>query len=471
MLRYPNITHHGGADGVTGSCHRLQIAKDRALLIDCGLFQGEQNDGLSDFERHQVRFPVDDVMALVVTHVHIDHIGRLPYLVAAGYEGPILCSRPSAKLLPLVIEDALKVGFTRDTSLIQRFLKRVGRQLVPLDYQRWHTVVDDERHCIRVRLQRAGHILGSAYIEVDAIDHSQGIDRRIVFSGDLGPPHTPLLPDPVSPERADILVLESTYGDRCHENRAQRQRRLQSVIEHAQANGGTVIIPAFSIGRTQELLYELEDIRRSAQADSLWQGLKVVVDSPLAAKFTEVYRELKPWWDEEAQARLVNGRHPLSFEGLVTVDDHDEHLSMVESLASSGTPAVVIAASGMATGGRVVNYLKRMLPDERHAVVFVGYQAKGTPGRDIQRYGAGSAGRPGWVKIDGEKVLIRAMIKTVAGYSAHADQADLVRFVTGIDPQPGEVRLVHGEEGARRELGKVLREKSHRMVVSDGLTT
>src|SRR5690554_117548 len=174
MTPYPLLLHHGGASGVTGSCHRLQIAEDRALLIDCGLFQGQDADRVDAFEQLQVRFPVEDVLALVVTHVHIDHIGRLPYLLAAGWRGPILCSVPSARLLPLVVEDALRVGFTRDRALIERFLAEVEGRLTPLPYRTWHTLVDDARHRVRVRLQRAGHILGSAYVEVDLLERESG---------------------------------------------------------------------------------------------------------------------------------------------------------------------------------------------------------------------------------------------------------------------------------------------------------
>ncbi|MGJ7457497.1 MBL fold metallo-hydrolase RNA specificity domain-containing protein [Halomonas sp. MA07-2] len=465
----PTISHHGGADGVTGSCHRLQLAEDRALLVDCGLFQGEDADTtLSTLEQHKVTFPVDDVLALVVTHVHIDHIGRLPYLLAAGYRGPILCSVPSARLLPLVIEDALKIGFTRDRTLIERFLAEVQERLVPLAYQQWHTLVDDERHRVRVRLQRAGHILGSAYVEVDHLDHATGAGQRTVFSGDLGAPHSPLLPAPEPPEHADVLVLESTYGDRCHEDRTTRQARLKAAIDRALENQGTVVIPAFSIGRTQELLYELEGLIHDAE-DPRWQALEIIVDSPLAARFTEVYRELKPWWDAEAHQRLQSGRHPLAFDNLYTVDSHAEHQATVDYLARTGRPAVVIAASGMVAGGRVVNYLKRMICDARHAVLFIGYQAAGTPGRDIQRYGP----RGGWVQLDGERFDIRARVDTIGGYSAHADQADLLRFLQGMTRPPREVRLVHGDRDAKQalqtEIDRWAREAGHEIRVTQAL--
>lgn len=445
--QFPSISHHGGGAGVTGSCHRLQIAADRALLVDCGLFQGQDADHLESLEQHTVRFPVEDVLALVVTHVHIDHIGRLPYLLAAGYKGPILCSVPSQRLLPLVIEDALRVGFTRDRALIERFLAEVEGRLVALEYKQWHTVLDDERHRIRVKLQRAGHILGSAYVEVETHDKANGQCQRTVFSGDLGAPHAPLLPAPKPPYRADVLVLEATYGDRLHEDRVHRRQRLKAAIDRALENGGTVVIPAFSVGRTQELLYELEGLIHDARSER-WRELEIIVDSPLAARFTEVYRELKPWWDAEAHRRLRSGRHPLSFENLYTVDDHAAHERTVAYLAESGRPAVVIAASGMVSGGRVVNYLKRMLSDERHCVLFTGYQAQGTPGRNIQRYGPSG----GWVELEGQRIEIRARIETVNGYSAHADQHDLLNFVRRMRHPPREVRLVHGDAHAQAAL-------------------
>lgn len=445
-----DIVHHGGAEGVTGSCHRLRLSARDSFLVDCGLFQGRDHGPGDTLERHAIDFPVDDIRALVVTHVHIDHIGRLPWLLAAGFAGPIICSKPSARLLPLMLEDALRVGFTRDRRLIEQVLATIGPRQVALDYNAWHPLPADETALApRVRLQRAGHILGSAYVEFDFRQRGERRSRRVVFSGDLGAPRTPLLPAPKPPHRADTLVLESTYGDRFHDNRRERAERLKAAVDHAHANGGTVIVPAFSIGRTQELLYEFEGLIH--RGNRRWREMEVVLDSPLAARFTEVYRELKPFWDAEAHKRLRAGRHPLDFENLCTVDDHDTHLRTVDYLARSGHPAVVIAASGMAAGGRVVNYLKAMLGDERHHVLFVGYQAEGTPGRAIQR-----AGRGGHVELDGETCAIRAGVDTISGYSAHADQGDLLRFVRGIRKGPEEVRLVHGEPAARAALAALL---------------
>lgn len=444
-MNFPDFIHHGGASGVTGSCHQLVADDKHSLLVDCGLFQGE--DAAADsFQQLQIEFDISTIQALVVTHVHIDHIGRLPYLLAAGFTGPIICSQPSALLLPLVIEDALKIGFTKDAKIIAQFLARVESQLVPLDYKQWYTLADSDQLGVKVKLQRAGHILGSCYVEVALNYPQQKSKKRVVFSGDLGAPWSPILPAPKSPYKCDYLVLESTYGDRPHGSRQNRAKRLKTAIEKALANQGTVLIPAFSIGRTQELLYELEGLVHNAAG--LWQDLEIIVDSPLAAKFTQVYRQLKPYWDKEAQRRLRAGRHPLNFDNLYTVNSHQEHEATVAYLAKTGRPAVVIAASGMCAGGRIVNYLKAMLGDAKHQVLFVGYQASGTPGRKIQKYGPSG----GYVELDGQRYTIKAGVDTITGYSAHADQKDLVNFVKRMRYWPKEIRLVHGQEEARQML-------------------
>ncbi|MBB1485313.1 MBL fold metallo-hydrolase RNA specificity domain-containing protein [Oceanospirillum sediminis] len=471
-MDYPVITHRGGASGVTGSCHQLWIDQNNSILVDCGLFQGQEaSNGDNSFDQLKINFPVESVRAMVVTHVHIDHIGRLPYLLAAGFRGPIICSPPSAVLLPLVIEDALKIGFTRDKKLIERFLDQVQNQLVVLPYKVWYQIPVVSGLPARLRLKRAGHILGSAYVEADLfaggdnrcvpINGGRGSESasrentdniRVVFSGDLGAPWSPLLPAPRSPYRADILVLESTYGDRLHEHRRDRRYQLQQYAQAALNKKGHLIIPAFSIGRTQELLYELEDIIHRAGPESPLKQLQIIVDSPLAARFTEAYRQLKVWWDSEARQRVQRGRHPLSFDALYTVDRHDEHLRTVQYLHKSHRSAVVIAASGMVSGGRIVNYLKAMLGDTRHQVLFTGYQARGTPGADILKY----APVGGWVLLDGQRYSIRAEAVRLSGYSAHADQKDLVNFVRRMREKPRQIRLVHGDDPARKALKQAL---------------
>ena len=528
-MKFPIIDHHGAVTGVTGSCHQLHADAANSYLIDCGLFQGAEtsSSGKAGQGSLNIEFPLDTIKALIATHVHIDHVGRIPYLLAAGFTGPILCSEPSAKLLPIVLEDAFKLGVSRDQKQVERYIQLIEQRIVALPYQTWFTLHDSANlHC-RVRLQRAGHILGSAYVEFDLTYPATNANKRIVFSGDLGAPHAPLLRPPVSPERADILLLESTYGDRLHEDRQTRRQRLEAVIEQALQDQGTVLIPAFSIGRTQELLYELEDIihsklnpaplpvgasllantansqnpdlpskesANSAQPplplgeragvrgmdtksetgitsesagvkvnntnslpapETNWPELPIILDSPLASRFTAAYRELKPFWSQEALERVESGRRPLGFEQLIKVDSHGAHIRMVQHLARTARPAIVIAGNGMCSGGRVVNYLKAMLGDSRHNVLFVGYQARGTPGSAIQTYGP----QGGYVDLDGDRYTVRAGIERIGGYSAHADQAGLVRFVTGMRGWPTEVRIVHGDEQAKATLAGHLKER------------
>lgn len=479
-MSYPRILHHGAVSGVTGSCHQLQVDAEHAVLIDCGVFQGAETsaEGRAGAHNLAIEFPLAGIKALIATHVHIDHVGRIPYLLAAGYQGPILCSEPSAKLLPIVLEDAFKLGFSRDQKQVERYLKLIQQRIIALPYKSWFTLVDNVETTVRVRLQRAGHILGSAYVEIDLYYKSSGTKKRVIFSGDLGAPYSPLLPAPRAPYRADILVIESTYGDRQHEDRRNRRQRLEKVIERALVDKGTVLIPAFSIGRTQELLYELEDIIHRKQAHSAstgassaqestkqqakntlspasivdWRNLPIVLDSPLASRFTQVYRELEGFWDAEAVARVRKGRKPLAFTNLLTVDSHQAHLSMVARLAETAQPAIVIAGGGMCSSGRIVNYLKAMLHDRRHDVLFVGYQAQGTPGNAIQTYGP----QGGYVDLDEKRYKIGARITTIGGYSAHADQAGLLNFVARMRQWPSEIRIVHGEQGAKEKLQNLL---------------
>lgn len=443
-----NILHHGAVNGVTGSCHELITDANNGILIDCGLFQGAETSGKgADKNNLEIDFPIAHIKALVVTHVHIDHVGRIPYLLAAGFSGPIICSEPSAILLPLVLEDALKVGFTRNRQLIERFLNTVQQLIVPVPYGEWHEVCAD----ISIKLQPAGHILGSAYV-MCRVGTLSGL-KQAVFSGDLGAPHSPLLAAPKAPYGCDVLVIESTYGDRQHANRKHRRQQFQAIIEQAVKDRGVVLIPAFSIGRTQELLYELETIihqnrNKRLTTSMAWDDIEVVIDSPLAAKFTDIYRKLEPYWDKEARKRVREGRHPLSFEQVTTVEHHNDHLQTVSYLKKTARPTIVIAASGMCAGGRILNYLKALLGDRRTDVLFVGYQAKGTPGHDIQKYGL----EGGYVELDGERYTINARVHTISGYSAHADQKNLIDFVMRMKNKPHEIRIVHGDESAKRML-------------------
>jgi len=469
MQDLAKVLHHGAKNGVTGSCHQIFIDDKTSFLVDCGLFQGAETspEGRASSEQLNIEFDISTVKALIVTHVHIDHVGRIPYLLAAGFKGPIICSEPSAKLLPIVLEDAFKIGVSRDQNLVEQYIKLVAKRIIALPYNQWLPMLKAPLPSVKIRLQRAGHILGSAYVELDIQQPQQKAKQRVLFSGDLGAPYAPILSAPKPAYRADLVILESTYGDRNHSNRRDRRQRLQSVIEHALRDQGTVLIPAFSIGRTQELLYELEDIihrnrcqscvtdsaqllQQGAPAEhaSVWHDLPIILDSPLASRFTHVYGQLQEYWDKEAQQRVNKGRQPLDFKQLITIDSHQDHQRMVQHLVKTARPAIVIAGGGMCSGGRIVNYLEAMLSDARHNVLFVGYQAQGTLGSQIQKYGP----RGGYVEINHKRIDIRAEITTLGGYSAHADQTSLVRFITGMRKWPQQVRLIHGDAGAKAAL-------------------
>jgi len=424
------------------------------------MFQGQDARGRDSMA---IEFPLDDVQALILTHVHIDHIGRIPYLLEAGFNKPIYCTKPTARMLPIMLEDAMRLGITRNRRLIKEFLDDLRRLIRPVSYGVWNnlsnaTVYDSieesgthAKNGLVFRFQHAGHILGAAYVETE---HAE---ERYVFSGDLGSRCTPIMKDPISPERADLLVLESTYGDRIHEGRDTRLHRLESILCETMANRGVTIIPAFSLGRTQEILYELnlimEGIGHKTQC-SLLKQIDVIVDSPLAIKLTDLYDQLTEFWDDEAHEVLRVDNQPLVFKNLLEIDRGGDHRETLNYLLKSGKPAIIIAGSGMCTGGRVVNYLKAFLGRENTDVLFVGFQGAGTPGRAIQECQGGN----GKVWLDHAEIEVKAKTYTLTGYSAHADQFDLLSFVKGIPVKPREIRLVHGEEAAKTALGEKLRE-------------
>ncbi|MGR5413695.1 MBL fold metallo-hydrolase [Vibrio astriarenae] len=426
------VIHYGGKHTVTGSCHELAI-QNRSVLIDCGLFQGQEHQPLD------IPFSIKHIDAVLLTHSHIDHIGRLPWLIAKGYRGPIYATEATCALVPLMLLDALVLQGLQPGQA-KRVLGIIERQLKPVKYHQWIPLPLSGIKACYARFQPAGHILGSAYIE---IKHNEQV---VVFSGDLGPSNTPLLPDPVPPKRADFLFIESTYGDKLHESIKQRSERLLTIINRSLKDGGVILIPAFSVGRTQELLFDIESLIHRHQLSG---RLPIILDSRLANKVTKAYRHYRKLWSKEAKVKLQQGRHPLAFEQCITIDSYREHQRVVNRLKQSGEPAIVIAASGMCTGGRILNYLKALLPDKRTDVIFAGYQAKGTLGHALQSAEAR-------VVIDDEVVEVNAQIHSMSGYSAHADQEDLFRFIEGIDSGVKEVHLIHGVVEGKAEFAEIL---------------
>jgi len=439
------IVHHGAHTGVTGSCHELVLDESKSLLVDCGMFQGTD---VAEHRSMEIEFSISNVLSLIVTHVHTDHVGRIPYLLEAGFRGPIFCSIPTSRLLPIMLEDGMKLGITRNKEKIRTFLGELKGLLRPLEFDEWVPIPGGAK----IRLTPSGHILGACMVEIDYNE------ERFVFSGDVGSRHTPILYNPKSPERADVLVLESTYGDRIHEDREHRMGRLESILCRTMENRGVTIIPAFSLGRTQELLFELNRIFEQIEykrSCTLLDKIDVIVDSPMALKLTDVYNDSKEHWSDDAKRVLSVDSQPLVFKNLIEIDESSEHRGTVDYLKRTGKPAIVIAGSGMCNGGRIMNYLKEFLDKDTTDVVFVGYQAFGTTGRYIQE----SAGKPdAFVTIDHRRIRLRAKVHTLSGYSAHADQQDLLQLVKGMPSRPKLIRLVHGEDHAKEVLKDKLEE-------------
>lgn len=437
------VTHHGGHLGVTGSCHQVHLNANRSVLIDCGSFQGR--DAKKRRESPEIDFPLDGIDALLLTHVHIDHIGRIPYLLEAGFHKPIYCTPPTAHFLPIMLEDAIRLGITKNKKVVANVLKSVRELIQPIPYGKWHGLGGNTEF----RFSPAGHILGSAGIEI------RNKEQWIALSGDIGSRCTPILNPPVPPERADLLILESTYGDRFHEGRETRVERLEAILLDTLENRGVTLIPAFSLGRTQELLFELNQVIEGIgkkHGQSALGAYDIIVDSPMAIKLTDIYEQMQPYWSEEAREILSVDKQPFVFSNLIEIDHAGESRGNIEYLKRSGRPAIIIAGSGMCSGGRIMDYLKAFLHQPNTDILFVGYQAVGTTGRAIQECNQGKCS----VRIDQREYPVRAKTHTLTGYSAHADQSDLIAYVQAIPNKPKEIRLVHGEESAKQTLKEKL---------------
>jgi metallo-beta-lactamase family protein len=391
---------------------------------------------------------------LFVTHAHIDHIGRIPELIRKGFNGEIIATHPTKALLLPMLKDAMGLS-----GLSEKDAASVARSADELSWGFEYGQPFDLKKGVRFTLHRAGHILGSSFLLLES-----GSPRwSILFSGDLGARNTPLLPDPDSPPSCDLLVLESTYGDRLHEPREYRVEQLGRILTRVLSDGGKVFIPAFALGRAQELLYDLDRLfsdrswgKRFPQCAGKGR-IPVVLDSPLGLELTKITSRLSEYWDREAKALLSHGDHPLDFDRLYTSTGHKDHLRLVEDPG----PVLIIAGGGMCAGGRIVDHLKAGIEDPRNDILFVGYNARGTPGREIQQY----ASHPGgYVALEGERYRVRAGVHTLAGYSAHADKKDLMEWVVRIPGKPPKIKLVHGELPAQNALAKELSRRGYKNI-------
>lgn len=438
------VTFCGACGSVTGSCTFLQWGETR-VLVDCGLYQGDE-----ELEQHNWRwflFEPHELNAVIVTHAHLDHTGLLPRLVSKGFDGPIYCSRASRGLISLILQDAghlqeeqarfaRKKGYSQHVDPMPLYTAKDSRKAIKLlrrlTFDDGHEIVPG----IQIRFRRAGHLLGAATVEIRA-KGSDGNRRTWVFSGDVGRYDVPIIKDPEPPiDAPDALVLESTYGDRRHEE-TDPEAEFRQTIRRTFGRGGSVIIPAFALGRTQEVLYHLSQLADDGELDPK----DVFLDSPMAIKATDIYRQATAEHDEDLEELVEQHLNPLDPDRFQRCRSAEQS----KALNDRREPAVIVAASGMATGGRVVHHLKQRLSDERTSVVFVGYQAAGTRGRALVD------GAP-MVAIHGDPVAVKAEIQQLHGLSAHADRRELLRWVEALPAPPERIFLNHGEDPPRKTL-------------------
>lgn len=439
------ISFHGAAGEVTGSLHLVEAAGKRVLL-DCGMIQGSPEAEA----RNADAFPFEPsaLDALIVSHAHIDHIGRIPLLVKRGFDGPIYAQKATADLMPIMLLDAAGIAES-EAARTNKYRHRGEPEAVPL-YTK-----DDVRDALRqlrplpydaptevlpgveAAFREAGHILGSSCVELRADGH------KLVFSGDLGPKGTPILRDPAVITEADLVLMESTYGDRLHRERAATIEEIGGILDDAWRGGGAVLIPAFAVGRSQELLYWFAKYWDEWKM-SRWQ---IFLDSPMAAKVVEVYDRHQDLFDEEARQVWRERPNPFRMPNLHITESVDE--SMAINRIERGL--IVIAGSGMANAGRILHHMRHRLHRRQTHVVFVGYQAQGTTGRRI-------VDGAKWVRIHGHDVRVGAHVHTVGGLSAHTDQHGLMDWYGQFSPPP-PLALVHGEDKAREALAGEIGEK------------
>ncbi len=444
-----SIAFQGAAQTVTGSRHLLRGA-GRSWLFDCGLAQGRRDE--TDRINRSFRFEPSALDAVVISHAHLDHVGNLPTLVARGFAGRIHATPATADLASVLLPDSAFL-MERDIDHVNRHHPGAPRQplYTPADVQR--TLPRFQTHGyhaawdlfpgVRVEYYDAGHILGSALTMFELADGDRRF--RLGMSGDLGRAGRPILRDPETIPAVDALVLESTYGDRLHPAAAETERELAEVVRRTLGRGGRLLVPAFAVGRTQELVATLHGlVERGAIPD-----VPMFVDSPMARQATATYAQHPECFDAETAAVFAQRQGaPFGFARLRYVATPQES----RALNDFASPCIIIAASGMCEGGRILHHLRHGLPEARNAVLFVGFQGEGTLGRRL-REGAES------VNIYGEPVVRRAEVVGLDGFSAHADQAEILRWVSGLDPAPREIFLVHGESEPAAVLAAKLRER------------
>ena len=455
-----NITFLGATKTVTGSNFLVEGA-GKKFIVDCGMYQGSTKDEMKNSE--PFLFDVNEIDFMLLTHAHIDHSGRIPKLYNEGYRRPIYATKATCDLCSIMLPDS---GHIQEMEIEwrNRKRKREGKEALPPLYTaadaiksmeifkpiKYDEIIEIDPN-IHVRFNDAGHMLGSSIIEVWVNENGEEI--KTVFTGDLGNNDIPLLSSPTMIERTDYLVMESTYGGRLHNRNDDKAKMFLNIVSDTLEKGGTVVIPSFAVGRTQEILYELNNLKEQQDDEKFKKEYEklmsapVYVDSPLAISATEVFKENMDLFDEETQEIMKRGDNPLEFPGLKFTRTADES----KELNEKNEPSIIISASGMCEVGRIKHHLKHNLWNPNSTILFVGYQAPGTLGRKIVD-GAKT------VKIFGEEIAVNARIEYIEGYSGHADQEWLMNFIYSYINKPKHIFLVHGEPEGQKILKQKLME-------------
>jgi metallo-beta-lactamase family protein len=447
------LTFHGAIEGVTGSCYLLETKQSR-ILLDCGMFQGgrkEEANNTQDFA-----FKVKDIDTVVLSHAHLDHSGRLPKLVQDGYEGLIYMTDPTANLLEVLLKDAANLQ-KRDVEWENKRRRRAGKdELEPIytleDVEQALTQCEGITYSHRIPITAdidicfldAGHILGSSIVQVFINENGQ--EKKLVFSGDLGNSYAALLQDPTVVKEADILLLESTYGDRNHRSMDETLEEFEAIIDESTESGGNILIPSFAVGRTQEILFRLGELYQKGKL----RHHEIYLDSPMAIAVTEIYHRYQNIFNKEDKKVMAKGCDKSLHNFLPNLHFS---ISTEESIELNKVEKgnIIIAGSGMCNGGRIRHHLKHNLWRDNAHLLIVGYQAIGTPGRALVD-GASV------FKVAGEEVVVRAKIHTLGGFSAHASQSQLLDWINNFDKHP-KLYLVHGEAETKQKFKRFLAEK------------
>ena len=447
------LTFYGAVDGVTGSCYLLEL-NTSTILLECGLYQGSSTEE----EANKLPFPFDvkKIDAVILSHAHLDHSGRFPRLVADGYKGPAYVTTPTFELLEIMLKDAAFLAI-RDAEWESKRRRRAGQENIeplytlsdveraldlcePVDYDKQYKVADG----VEMRFRDAGHILGSAIVELFVTE--AGKTKKLVFSGDLGNSYAALLRDPAKISEADVLLLESTYGDRDHRPMDDTLVEFEEIIEEASESGGNVLIPSFAVGRTQEIIFRLGEMYQRGKL----KHAAVYLDSPMAIAATEVYHRYQNVFNREDSQAIQRGRYG-SLHTFLPILHYSRSTEESMALNRVEKGMIIIAGSGMCNGGRIRHHFKHNLWRKFAHVIIVGFQAAGTPGRAL-------IDGAKMFRVGGDEIAVKATIHTLGGFSAHASQSQLFDWVSNFKNKP-DIYLVHGETEAKNILAEKLIQK------------